>query len=261
MPDYTHYISYRKNAHHGEAVIEGFNAKRVPVENARIADHGTHIVGGLQFGSLDLMIELRANPKPFLFMDRAYFGGGPGTNMLRIVPNAYQHHWMPQVDRWARVRQPNISEWQDSKPSDAIMVVPPSAAICLLFDLGDWLKDTMHALAMLTDRPVFISYKGDRQPLVERLKNCHAVVTWTSNVAVEAVCAGVPAIVSKHSAARPMCCHIETMDQHSIENPKRPDKTIRQTWANGLTWGQFSLEEIRNGTARKIIEAGMEVKA
>lgn len=258
MSDYTHYFSGRKNAHHGEAVIQGFNAKRVPVEDGRLDANGIHIVGGLQFGSLDLMIELRANPKPYLFMDRAYFGGGPGSNVLRIVPNAYQHHWMPKKDRGARGNAPVISEWNDG--GKFIMVVPPSASICLLFDLGDWLKDTMHTLAQITDRPVYVSYKGDRQPLAERLKQCHAVVTWTSNVAVEAVCAGVPAIVSAQSAARPVCSHIETMDQHTIEHPKRPSAEIRQIWANGLTWGQYTLDEIRDGRARRLIEAYSEVE-
>jgi hypothetical protein len=260
---YTHYISYKKNAHHGEAIVEGFQARRVPVENARIEGDGIHIVGGLQFGSLDLMIELRANPKPYLFMDRAYFGGGPGTNMLRIVPNAYQHNKMPEVERWARNKQPIISEWQYSHPLHGkfVMVVPPSAAICLLFDLGDWLKDTIHQLAQITDRPVYVSYKGDGQPLQDRLKKCHVVVTWTSNVAVEAICAGVPAIVSRHSAAAPVAGDIQLMDQHSIEYPKYPDTKTRQTWANGLTWGQFSLEEIRSGVARKIIESSYKVEA
>lgn len=257
MNQYVHYFSGRKNAHHGEAIIEGFNAKRVPVENARLDDGGIHIVGGLQFGSLDLMIDLRANPQPYLFCDRAYFGGGPGTNVLRIVPNAYQHYWLQRADRGWRLKEPLVEEWKEG--GKYIMVVPPSASICLLFDLGDWLKDTMHALAMLTDRPVFISYKGDRQPLPARLKNCHAVVTWTSNVAVEAVCAGVPAIVSRHSAAAPMCCAIETMDQHTIEHPKRPNKAVRQQWANALTWGQYTLDEIRDGRARKLIEVYAEV--
>ncbi len=257
MPDYVHYFSGKKNAHHGEAVIQGFHARRVPVENARL-ESGHHIVGGLQFGSLDLMIELRANPQPYLFMDRAYFGGGPGSNVLRIVPNAYQHHWQQQ-DRGWRLKQPLVEEWKDG--GRFIMVVPPSPSICLLFDLGDWLKDTMHTLAQITDREVYVSYKGDRQPLAERLKHCHAVVTWTSNVAVEAVCAGVPAIVSKHSAARPVCCHLETMDQHTIEHPKRPSKELRQQWANALTWGQYTLDEIRDGRARKLIEAYSEIPA
>lgn len=247
----THYYSASKNAHHGDAVIQGFGANRVPVENRKLEEGTLHIVGGLQFGSLDLMIELRSKPQDYLFMDRAYFGGGARSNVLRIVPNAYQHHWMLEADIGPRTVLPVIQPWR--KGGECIMVVPPSPAICLLFDLGDWLKDTLHMLSQITLRPIFVSRKGDSEPLKNRLERCHCVVTYTSNVAVEAICFGVPSIVSKHSAARPLAHHWETMDEVDIEVPVRADDKTRAKWANALTWGQFTVDEIASGCAKSIM--------
>lgn len=249
--DYVHYFTEQKNAHHGRAIIKGFGCRSVPVENKQLEKNAFHIIGGLQFGSLDLMIQLRANPQRYLFIDRAYFGGGPGSNMLRVVPDAYQHHWMQIADRGPRKIMAHLSDFE--KRGDSIMLVPPSKAIQILFDLDDWEGQMRHTLSQITDRPIFVSVKGDKEPLSQRLARCHAVVTWTSNIAVEAICAGIPAFVSVYSAARPMCYRVDTMTADQIESPMIPEQELRRRWADGLTWGQFSVDEIANGEAKKIL--------
>lgn len=244
--DYVHYYSSRKNPHHGDAILQGFNARKVPVEMERL-EKGVHIVGGLQFGSLSLMRQLRKNNEPFVFVDRAYFNGGPGSNRLRIVNNAYQHNWMqaglPRLDKSVQVKP-----WR--KSGNCIMVVPPSQAIASLFELGDWERKTLEKLDEVTQRPVFVSYKGDRLPLEERLKKCHAVVTYSSNVAVEATCFGVPSFVGPNSAALP----VSGGSLENIDHPNYADDDKRNEWVNFLQWGQFSIDQIQSGYARKITE-------
>ncbi len=242
------YFSARKNPQHSTAIAAGWGARQVPIETARMArDAELHLCGGLQSGGLEIMKEVRHSGVPYVFFDRAYFGGGPGTNRLRATFGAYQKNWIEQrpPDRFEKTGV-ELKPWRED--GRHILLVPPSAAIANLFNC-EALIAILPALLARTGRPVDISVKGDPRPLSKRLEDCWAVVTWTSNVAVEAICAGVPAFVSRYSAAEPVA---GTLDQ--IENlMKRPPMPEREAWAWSLAYGEFDLAEIASGYARSVI--------
>lgn len=246
----VHYFCDAKNTHHGEAILAGWNAERVWVGKGRLS-RGVklHLIGGLQFGALEILREARETKAPYVFFDRAYFGGGPGTNRLRAVRGAYQKNWVEDrpADR-LKALGVRLEPWRGK--GRHILLVPPGEAICRLFGLGDWEAKTLKRLHQATDRPVVVSYKGDPKPLADRLAGCHAVVTWTSNVAVEAICAGVPAFVGPESAAAPVATQLEYLER-LIEAPLMPEG--REAWAASLAWGQFSVEEIKRGFAREVL--------
>ena len=249
----VHYFCDVKNTNHGEAILAGWNAERVWVGRARLARGASlHLIGGLQFGSLEILREARETKAPYVFFDRAYFGGGPGTNRLRAVPGAYQKNWVEDRpgDRLEALGV-RLEPWRAK--GRHILLVPPSAAVARLFDLGDWEAKTLRRLKDCTDRPVVVSYKGDPKPLADRLAGCHAVVTWTSNVAVEAAVAGIPAFVGPESAAAPVATQLEYLER-LIESPLMPD--TREAWAASLAHGQFSVEEIKRGFAREVLSTG-----
>jgi len=78
---------------------------------------------------------------------------------------------------------------------------------------------------------------------VERaLKDCYAVVTHHSNVAVDAILAGIPAFCWKGVAA-PM----SSQDISQIEDPRRPEG--REQWANDISYTQWNVYEMRSGLA------------
>ncbi len=260
MSKVVHYFADNKNVHHGEAILAGWGAERVWVGKARLArGAGLHLIGGLQFGALEILMEARETKAPYIFFDRAYFGGGPGTNRLRAVRGAYQKNWVDDFGHNLRPQRRldalgvRLEPWRAQ--GRHILVVPPGAAICRLFGLGDWEAKTLRRLKDCTERPVVVSYKGDQKPLADRLAGCHAVVTWTSNVAVEAVCAGVPAFVGPESAAAPVATQVEYVER-LIEEPLMPDDQAREAWAASLAFGQFSVEEIRSGVAREALSTG-----
>ena len=248
----VHYQITRKNRHHGEAIIKGFGARAVSAEGARLEPDALHLVGGLQYGSLELMQQLLGAAEPYVFFDRAYFGGGPGTNRLRVVPSAYQHHWITPrpPDRFERAGV-ELKPWRNE--GRHILLVPPGQAVRALFGIDGWLEATALRLKSCSERPVVVSVKGDPRPLSTRLHNCWCVVTWTSNVAVEAVCAGIPVFVSRHSAAAPVGVAIEQLEIR-IEAPTMPD---RSAWAHSLAYGEFDLGEIESGYARSVVMDGM----
>jgi hypothetical protein len=75
-------------------------------------------------------------------------------------------------------------------------------------------------------------------PIAEELAKTALVITWNSNSAVDAVLAGVPAVVmDKGSMAWPVAAH-------SIGAWARPD---REAWANRVAWCQWSPEELAGG--------------
>ena len=243
----VHYFINKKNAHHGEAIAKGFDAEKVSPD--RLQSGCLHLIGGLQHGSLGLMKQVRSHGEPYVFFDRAYFNGGPGSNRLRVVPGEYQKNWitMDEPDRFQRTGV-QLKPWrQDGKH---IMLVPPANdAIKDLFGIHKWQANTLHRLAGCTDRPIMVSVKGDPRPLAERLKDCWCVVTWTSNVAVEAICAGIPAFVSRHSAAAPVAGPLDQLE-YLIDSPPMP---YRDRWAWSLAYGEFSVDEIASGYASSIV--------
>jgi hypothetical protein len=249
----VHYLSTRKNQHHGLAIAKGFQAETVPVETARLVASDLHLIGGLQFGSLEILMEARFKDQPYVFFDRAYFGGGPGSNKLRVVPNSYQKNWVDDVpgDRWDSLGI-KLRPWKSSSDGYILFVPPSSAPLSVLFGLSGW-EETMLRRLEKTGRKVLVSKKPDPRPLQERLRGACCVVTWTSNVAVESVLLGVPVFCADESAARPVA---GGLDQIDVENLIRPSDEERLRWAKSLAYGQFSLEEIENGTARELIGMG-----
>jgi hypothetical protein len=74
------------------------------------------------------------------------------------------------------------------------------------------------------------------------------VVTHSSKVAVDAVIAGVPAIVEPSNPAAPVC----STRLEDIETPLMPS---RAKWWASLMAQQFTLDEMRRGFAAEAMQA------
>jgi hypothetical protein len=246
LGDPVHYLVSGKNRHHGEAIAAGFKARVVPAEHGEVQAGALHLVGGLQHGSLALMKQILDGRDAYVFADRAYMGGGPGSERLRLTLNAYQKEWVEvRPDDRLRALGVELQPWRTR--GRHVLLVPPGEAIRELFGLGDWQDEMLARLKACTDRPIMVSVKGDARPLQQRLADCWCVVTYTSNVAVDALLAGVPAFCDSKAAAAPMAGALDSLD---IEHPVRLD---RELWASSLAYGQFTLDEIRSGYARAVV--------
>lgn len=250
-----HYQVIHKNRAWGQAITEGFRAKVARPGQAHLGRGYTHIIAGLQFGALETLKAVRAAGEPYLFIDRAYFGGGHKSGRMRITLGAYQQHWIaskPVARDWGVELQP----WREG--GDFVLVVPPSPEVERLFGVY-WERDWMPKIRVATTRDIVISPKSDRDvaPLAERLKGCHSVVTWSSNVAVEAICAGVGAVVAHESAATPVA-HPLTLGSPAqwIDLPRHAKR--RDAWFRSLCWGQFTVDEVASGFARDVVMSGAE---
>jgi hypothetical protein len=166
---------------------------------------------------------------------------------------------------------------------EAILILPPTPAIRWFFDADRWGEAVVRSIRRFTDRPIIwrekpgaknvddggtpdgtmsaVAPPQDRGlvtsqgSLQEDLDRSLAVVCYNSNVAVDAIRQGIPVICEEHCAAFPLRFGFDALgDPEQLR--REPD---RSTWLANLANHQFSLAELRNGNAWKLLKtAGAE---
>lgn len=194
-----------------------------------------------------LMQQAREAGRDFYYGDHGYFGRGL---YYRCTRNAMQHIGMGPGDRW-RFERFGISVRPWRKAGRHILVCPNSPAYFQLHGLSAdaWVEDVIKRLAQLTDRPVVTRWKRDRRPLELDLVDAWATVVFTSGAGVASILEGVPCIALGPCAAATMGGDRLEM----IENPPRPPG--RADWAACLAAHQWTLDEYRDGTAWRALQA------
>ena len=209
---------------------------------------GVPIVWGVLRGSDRVVAYAKQSGQYFFYVDHAYFSRGHGQS-YRVTRNRYEAGPVRDCppDRIA-AHDVVLQPWQ--RGGRNILVCPPTDYFVAAHGCADWLDTTLEALQRHTDRPIIVRRKpqpGETvEPLAEALSKAHALVTHSSNVAIEAVLAGVAVFVSPSSAAAPM----GLTDLSLIEKPVYPD---RDKWLAHLAYCQFSFEEMRSGAAWRML--------
>lgn len=205
--------------------------------------------------------------RDFYYFDTGYIGNdvydkNPNGYKFwhRIVKNNLQHGEIISRpdDRWHRLGK-EIKPWK--KPGRRIIVAAPDEKPCKFYgiNLEHWLENVINTLKQHTDRPIVIRQRPadriDRKqniPLVQELENdVFALITFNSIAATEAILNGIPAFtLAPANAADP----VSLQDLTKIETPYYPDKDKLYSWACHIAYGQFHTDELRNGTAKRILE-------
>jgi hypothetical protein len=211
-----------------------------------------------------------ADRRSFRYMDSGYFGNKPSdTNpngwkfWHRVVDNNLQHGTViPRPgDRWERFKIPIESRRQGG----AILIAAPDAKPCIFYgvEFDTWLSQTIAAIKQHTDRPILVRERNPdarfrtHNTFADRARdNVHAVVTFNSVAATESILTGVPAFVlAPCNAALP----VSNTDLSKIEQPWFPDSDQVYAWASHLAYGQFHIDELKNGTAARILQQTKEI--
>jgi len=209
---------------------------------------GVPIVWGVLRGSDRVVAHAKQSGQYFFYVDHAYLSRGHGQS-YRVTRNGYEAGPVRDcpTDR-VQVHDVVLEPWQ--RGGRNVLVCPPTDYFVVAHSCADWLDTTLEALQRHTDRPLVVRRKpqpGETvEPLAEALKKAHALVTHSSNVAIEAIIAGVPVFVSPSSAAAP----VGRTDLSLIEMPVYPD---RDKWLANLAYCQFSFEELRSGAAWRML--------
>lgn len=236
-----------------EAIRTGTGFPVVPPTG--LLDGGVAMYGFLR-GLLPILKEAQAIRRPWVYADRGYFRVTSGTDysgFFRVSRNAYQFHGRGLADpvRWQKLLI-RLAPWRRGRH---VLVCPPGDIFTQAiggFSAKAWLNQITGVLQCATDRPIRIRHKpklGDASvPLAQDLQDCHALVTYMSNTAVEALVAGVPVFCTGSSSAQCM----GRADIKQIETPYYPDD--RERWAAALANNQWTLDEIRRGMANEVFK-------
>ncbi len=208
-----------------------------------------------------LIHECWKNEHTFYYMDSGYIGNykskfNPmGFKLFhRIVKNDVQHNKIinRSDDRWKKLDY----TIHDRKQGRHILLVTPSDKPCKFYGINrdTWVKETIDKIKQYTDRPIVVRDKVSRperiiKTIFDDLIDCHALVTYQSIAAVESVLHGIPAFTLAPTAADPVC----DKDLSLIETPTKQDKDKIYKWACHLAYGQFHIEEFKNGKAWRLL--------
>jgi hypothetical protein len=199
--------------------------------------------------------------RTWYYGDHAYFGRG---QFFRITRNALQAHggfydggprFESNLARFEFVSKLVPIQIEPAKPTgEFILVCPPSEALSERsgFKQQQWTDRVLRRLQRITKRAIVVRQKPrinrTPAPLLEAMKGAYCLVTYTSNAAIEAVCAGYPAICT---GPNPVNVFGGSFDNFARLYVAPQDS--RRAWAAELCANQWTLAEIEAGVAWKAI--------
>jgi hypothetical protein len=256
-------LSARHQQSHAAAMAEGLKRHGIDATiqrsheriSARVA-----ICWGWRMG-----LQLQRAGRDVLVMERGYLGDrfawtSLGWNGL----NGRAKFVTPDDDDGARFRQHfSLTPWRAG--GDYVLIagqVPGDMALAGR-DLGPWYAGAAQAAGRTYGLPVRFrphpeaARLGRRSPavpgaataggtLAEALAGAAVLLTFSSNTAVDAVVAGVPAVTADQGSMA------WAVAAHTVGDRITPD---REAWAARLAWCQWSLDEIRDGRAWEVVGA------
>lgn len=219
-----------------EAFALGCGGRAIPAQGT--LERGPAAFYGVRPGWLHLWRQAQAEGREWFYIDNRYLG--PHKQHFRVTRGALQSDGTGRP-AWDRLRQlgVEVKGWQPE--GRHVLVCPQSDEFFGVFGVGDWLGSVLAELPRHTDREIRVRRKNDPTPFAADLAGAFAVVTHSSNAAVDALIAGVPVAVTGWGPAQ----RLGRRDLADIENPVRPDG--REEWAAILAGQQWSREEMRSG--------------
>ncbi len=151
------------------------------------------------------------------------------------------------------------TEFKGWQSGEHILVCPSSPTVTsYINDISqeEWIKQTTDKIQKCTDRPIRLRNKprpGNEwwnTDIKDNLKGAHCLVTNMSLAAVDAITSGVPCITDEKNVAN----FVSSQDISKINLPFKPDNNKINKWMNMLSYNQFTIKEIEDGIAFKVLQ-------
>lgn len=199
--------------------------------------------------------------RQFYQIDNGFWKPGRGQGMkgyyrfLRQQPNPVQvhdHAWIGERMDGHPELMPEFKPWR--KTGTHVLIAMPGLEFGRAYGLNmaAWCDTIIGRVVAATDRPIQVRHRLATMPLSENLRDCWCVITHSSNVAVDAILAGIPVFVEDKSMALPVG---NILGCNPIEDPWLPSPERLGLWWGSLMCQQFSIDEMRRGIAHRFLTA------
>jgi len=223
----------------------------------RMDDFDAAVLWGYVTPCQNIVKACRDKRIPFVFMDLGYFrrteSGYFKVTVNERHPTAYLMDTKLPFDRFERLKL-NIRPWQRNGEHILLAGMSGKAAWSWKLEAESYEREAVRILKKYTKRCIIYRPKPswpDARPikhanmirgtaLEQALENAHCVVAHHSNVACEALLAGVP-VFCKYGAAS----LFNSGELSQVETPLYPDG--REQWAANLAYSQWNLHEMASG--------------
>ena len=261
-----------------------YKSKRLIEDNPRIKSrrtseelllkgNGTYIWGGLLWDTDKIYEHCLENKNDYYWIDNGYLlpkmigadkvSGKEGKKNIqrhkfprvKIIKNGFHASKLIDRpdDRLKLLGISNSGEYLNKNRLQGryILICPPSSDYEKVFGYTNWLDETIKEIKKHTNREIKIREKKIRKtvPLIEDLQNAYCTVAPASGVSIESIMGGIPTFCSDFSPAAP----VGNLDLSKINEPWFPDEKLIHKWLCHLSYCQFTIEEIQNGTAWNIL--------
>jgi hypothetical protein len=209
-------------------------------------DGNPFVVWGQEWLTLRTLPEAVRTGRPFWTLDNGYWNPAKGTDRgyYRFCYRSLSPVLLPKTPF---LREPTVRLRPWRQDGGHVLLAMPGVqfGMALGIDVKGWCATIVGELYPKTQRlgrELRVRMRDEtRRPLADDLRDCWAVVTHSSNVAVDAVVAGIPVFVQPTSAAAPV-----GRTDLDLANPVTPG---RDHWVRALASQQFTIAEMRNGIA------------
>lgn len=227
------------------ALKNGAPGKADIVYGAPPPDNTTFVVWGQLHLTLKIVPPALRSGRPFWVIDNGYWKPARGTAIgyYRLTYCSMSPVLLPTAsDRRTDMRP--LKLWRAGHPMQSVLLGMPGLDFGLAVGLNvrAWAQDIEQRIRAQTSRRIVVRMKNSPTPLERELDGAWALVTHSSNVAVDAILAGVPVFVAPTNPAAPV-----GRTDLEIEWPVKPE---RYQWLCSLSCQQFTLDEMRSGEAQ-----------
>lgn len=216
---------------------------------------------------------LKEKGKQVIVIDTTFIGSDDYVSIGIGGIKNYANFCIPKEgchsDRWELIKRKEnleLKPWRLFTPDGHVLIIGQNRFGVSSYDIDvwKWHVEIAEQLLNLTQREIRfrihprgryaqalenfpkdprVTISQDNKPLKEDLKNCHCVITYTSNAACEAILEGIPVIaLSKGSPVWNISYKEITLVEHLINV-----KYSREQWLFDLCYKQWSIDEIRKG--------------
>lgn len=202
------------------------------------------VVWGQDWLALRIIPRAVRDRRPFWHIDNGFHlpARGSAHGYYRMTYRSMSPILLAHPPQLRRGLDVAMRSWQ-SAGGHVVLALPGSAfGRAVGINVAAWIGAIQARLQGATHRRVVVRPKEASHALARDLAGAWALVTHSSNVAVDAVIAGIPVFVEPTSPAAP----VGRLDL-DIENPIYPD---REQWWRSLMAQQFTLAEMADGRAR-----------